>query len=90
MKQVFTAPSVVPCDLLKGLLEAEGIACMIKNERGSAIAGEGLPLPSSPALSWAWPEVGVNDGDFDRATAIAAEFLKTTQAWTDREEAKGT
>ena len=61
MKKVFTNPSVVPCDLLKGLLEASGIPAMIKNERGSASAGEAWPIPQSISAAFAWPEVWVPD-----------------------------
>jgi len=44
MKQVFTNSSVIPCDLVKSVLEAEGISATIKNELGSAAAGYSLPI----------------------------------------------
>lgn len=74
MKQVFTAPSVVPCDLVKSVLEDAGIECMIKNERGSAIAGYGYPMRDNPSLFWAWPEVWVNDKPFEVACRIVTDL----------------
>lgn len=70
MRQVFTNSSVIPCDLIKSMLEAEGIAATIKNELGSAAAGCGLPVKDNPSLAWAWPEVWVADEDYDRAIEL--------------------
>ena len=39
MQKVFTAPSIVPCDLLKSLLEVEGIPAFIRNEYGTHLMG---------------------------------------------------
>lgn len=83
MKQVFTAPSVVPCDILKSVLEARGIECLIRNERGSTTAGVGYPLPASPSLPFAWPEVWVNDEDFDEASLIAADYRQSSSQKTE-------
>jgi hypothetical protein len=74
MKRIFTAPSVIPCDFLRSLLDAEGIASVFKNEGGSAITGNALPVPYGAQLPWAWPEVWVNDEDFELASQIAADF----------------
>jgi hypothetical protein len=74
MKKVYTAPSVVPCDLLKSVLESNGIPAIIKNERGSAMAGRGLPVPGAPSLVWAWPEIWVSDEDEEEALRLASEF----------------
>jgi hypothetical protein len=76
MKRIFTAPSVIPCDFLRSLLDAEGIESVFKNEGGSAITGNALPVPSGSELPWAWPEVWVNDEDFELASQIAADFQK--------------
>jgi hypothetical protein len=73
MKEVFTAPSVIPCDFLKAVLEANGISSFIKNERGSTIAEVADPAPSSTSLSLAWPEVWVQDEDFQHAGEIVSE-----------------
>ncbi|MFZ2642473.1 MAG: DUF2007 domain-containing protein [Verrucomicrobiia bacterium] len=72
MKMVYTAPNVIPCDFLKSLLDAEDIWSTVRNPQGSWTVGEGLPLGTS--LVWAWPEVWVNDEDFDIASEMAADF----------------
>ncbi len=74
MKKVFTATSVIPCDLLKSLLESEGIDSMIKNEQGSGPTGYGVPIVNYPSLAWAWPELWVRDEDFETAAEIIASF----------------
>ncbi len=70
MKKVFSAPSVIPCDLLKSLLDAEGIPCVICNEYGTTLLGYGLPVPGGSALGWAWPEVWIPEEDIPRAQPI--------------------
>ena len=77
LKKVFTAPSVVPCDLLKGLLEGRGIKVLIKNERGSAGAGVGDPVPYMPSATFAWPEVWVSVADAEVAELIVAEMKRS-------------
>jgi hypothetical protein len=78
MKQVFTDPSVIPCDMLKSVLDCEGIPAMIRNEWGALMVGYGLPIFGCPSLPWAWPEVWVRDEDCDRALKIAADFESTS------------
>ena len=73
MKMIFTAPSVVPCDMLKGILESQGIHCMIKNEPTSTV-GLGDPVPWMPSLAFSWPELWVNDEDASRAAEIVKDF----------------
>jgi len=70
MKMLFTDPSVVPCDLLKGMLAGQGITAMIKNERGAASAGVGEPVPFMVTPAFAWPEVWVADEDYEEAAAL--------------------
>jgi hypothetical protein len=70
MRQVFTNSSVIPCDLVKSVLEAEGIFATIRNELGSAAAGVGLPVQDNPSLAWAWPEVWVSDEDYEKAMEL--------------------
>ncbi len=74
MKKIFTAPSVVPCDMLRALLDSAGVPAMIKNEHGSAIAGIGYPVAASPSVAFAWPEVWVNEEDFEKAAELLAQF----------------
>lgn len=76
MKEVFTASNVIPCDLFKSVLDAAGILSMIKNEGGSAMTGNALPVPAGSELPWAWPEVWVNDEDFEVASQIAVDFRR--------------
>ena len=75
MKKIFADPSVVPCDLLRGLLEGRGIKVFIKNELGSAGAGVGDPVPFMPSLTFAWPEVCVADEDAQAALEVIREMI---------------
>ena len=77
LKKIFTAPSVVPCDLLKSVLEGRGIRVLIKNEHGSAGACVGVPAPDMPSATFAWPEVWVNEADADAAGRIVAEMKQS-------------
>ena len=61
--------------MLKSILELQGISVMIKNERGSTSSGYGLPVPMA-SLSFAWPEVWVNEQDFETALAILNDWQK--------------
>jgi hypothetical protein len=70
MKQVFTKSSVIPCDLVKSMLEAAGIPAVIRHELGSAAAGYSIPAPDNPSLPWAWPEVWVPDDHYERAVEL--------------------
>ena len=80
MKKIFTDPSVVPCDILRGILEGCGIKVLIKNELGSAGAGTGNPVPSMSSLAFAWPEVWVSDDDADAAMNIVKDMNKAETA----------
>lgn len=84
MKRVFTAPNVVPCDFLRSMLDAAGIESMFKNEGGSHVAGTGFPVPAGSELPWAWPEVWVNDEDFEVALEIASDFQRQNEATPER------
>lgn len=66
MKLVFTAPYLAPCDWIKALLEGQGIPTVLKNEHGhiAAMAVVG------GAATFCWPEVWVEDEDFERAVEI--------------------
>ncbi len=74
---------MIPCDFLRSLLDAEGIASVLKNEAGSAMTGNALPVPSGSELPWAWPEVWVNDEDFDVASQMAADFQRRHESPPD-------
>ena len=68
MKMVFTNPSLVPCDRLKGELDGRGLRVFIKNEFTAATLGLGQ------SLLFMWPEVWVADEDYEAAAAINAQM----------------
>ena len=72
MKKVFTAPSRIPCDFLCSLLAAADVRAVVMNEGGSSMTGNSSIIGGECA--WAWPEVWVNDEDFEAASEIAADF----------------
>jgi hypothetical protein len=86
MKQVFTDPSEVPCDLLKRILEGQGIKALIKNAHGGAGTGGGDPIGMLSAPSFADPEVWVSDEDYEVAAEVAAGMQLSQEAtgapWT--------
>ena len=72
MKRVFRAPTVTEAHLIKGILENEGITCIVKNEHLSGLAGE-VPFVE------AWPEIWVADDDTAaQAERIIADFQGQT------------
>ena len=79
MRMVFTARSVVPCDLLKAMLEAEGITCVIRNEFGTHLVGYGFPVPGGSALPWAWPEVWIREEDISAAQPLIDQVQESMQ-----------
>lgn len=82
LKRVFTATSVIPCDLLRSRLEAHGIPCIVKNEFGAAAAGNALPIPGNPTLAWAWPEVWVHADDYEAARELFQTDESTSETQT--------
>jgi hypothetical protein len=80
MKRLFTSSDQIAVAQLKGILESEGILCILKNEMLTGLAGE-VPFTET------FPEVWVvNPGDYDRAEAIKREWRQvvssTGQNWT--------
>jgi len=64
MKKVTSADSAVMINHYKNILEAEGIACQIRNEHPNQIYGE-MPFTE------VWPELWVlRDIDYDRAKQL--------------------
>jgi len=61
MKKIYTSPNLSHCDMVRLCLEQSGVACMIKNENTSRMAGGGVGLIAGAALGYAWPEVWVLD-----------------------------
>ena len=68
MKKVFVSQSLVEVEMRKECLEQAGIRCMIKNQRSSSLAGE-IPFTE------VFPELWVQDEDYDRARRLLEEGL---------------
>lgn len=79
MKKVFVSQSLVEVEMRKECLEQAGIRCMIKNQRSSSLAGE-IPFTE------VFPELWVQDGDYDRARRLLEEGLvllpSNQDSWT--------
>ena len=74
MKKVWSSPSLVQCDLVKALLEGDGITCFIQDEYAARFTGVGYPTPAGQALGFAWPELWVPDEELERAQELVAVF----------------
>jgi hypothetical protein len=79
MRKVHTAESLVEIAHLRNVLESEGIACVIRNDRLGGVVGE-IPFVEC------WPELWVREpGQELRARGIIAETLSPRtagQSWT--------
>jgi len=74
LRKVHTAESLVEIAHLRNLLDAEGIACLVRNDRLGGVAGE-IPFVEC------WPELWVVEtGNFLRARALIAEALSAAPA----------
>ena len=72
MRKVHTAESMVEIAHLRNLLESEGIACVVRNERLAGALGE-IPFVEC------WPQLWVrNAGDVLRARGLIDEALRPT------------
>jgi len=72
MKRVYTNPSAAQCNLLRSLLESNGIPCLVKNETLSSF------FPAAPVPEM-WPELWVaDDSQLDDARRIVEEATETT------------
>ena len=71
MRKVHTAESLVEIAHLRNVLEAEGIACTVRNDRLAGVVGE-IPFVEC------WPELWVLEtGHTLRARALIEEALRT-------------
>lgn len=68
MQLVYSAPSLLMAGHIRNVLEAHGIACVLKNEYLGGGAGE-LPLTEC------WPEVWVEERDYAEARKIVQRAL---------------
>lgn len=68
MKKLFVSQNLIEVEMRKERLEQAGIRCMIKNQRSSSLAGE-IPFTE------VFPELWVQDEDYDRARRLLEEGL---------------
>ncbi len=68
MKRVYANQGLALVYHFKNLLESAGIACMLKNEMLFMASGELPPIA-------VWPEIWVNDSQYDEAKAIIEQAL---------------
>lgn len=68
MKLLATYSNMVECDMLRILLESNGIQYKIENEY-DALANGGMPAFGVPFQSWG-PQIWVDDADFDKASRL--------------------
>jgi hypothetical protein len=74
LRKVHTAESIVEIAHLRNLLEAEGIACLVRNDRLAGIVGE-IPFVEC------WPELWVvENGNYLRAVALVENTLQAVPA----------
>ncbi len=74
MKRLFVSQSLVEVESLKELLEKSGIACTIKNQQGSSLAGE---VPFTEVFPELWV---INNADLDRAKDLLEEQANDKEA----------
>lgn len=86
MKRIWTTPSIVKFDLIRNMLEGHGIQTQTINEFGAQFTGIGYPVPSGQALSFSWPEIWVEDTDYDRALALITELVRDESPQKTEEE----
>jgi len=74
LRKVHTAESIVEIAHLRNLLEAEGIACVVRNDRLASIVGE-IPFVEC------WPELWVvENGNYLKAKALVEDMLQAAPA----------
>ncbi|MBL1432596.1 MAG: hypothetical protein COC09_03290 [Gammaproteobacteria bacterium] len=76
MKKLQTSIDCIELGFLQGVLESEGVHCVIKNEFLSGASGE-LPINET------WPEIWVADDEWGRGKEILAGMLLDagTESW---------
>ena len=74
LRKVHTAESSIEIAHLRNLLEADGIACVVRNDRLGGAVGE-IPFVEC------WPELWVLEaGNYLRAKSLVADILKAAPA----------
>ena len=74
MRRVYSAPTSVPVDVMRSLLESEGIDCVVRNRHLGLAAGEVPPHETWPGL-WV-----LDEENFAKAEQLVAEFLRDDPA----------
>jgi len=77
MKKLTSAETIVTITHYQNLLAAEGIKTEVRNQHLGGVMGE-VPVFET------WPQLWVNELDFDRATQLieAADAESHAEAWT--------
>ncbi len=71
MKKVYVSDNPIEVGLIKGLLDSEGICCVVKNQNLSGALGEIPPLEC-------WPEIWITSNeDLPRAAEIVTAAQST-------------
>ncbi|NKB38231.1 MAG: DUF2007 domain-containing protein [Gammaproteobacteria bacterium] len=71
MKKLYVSENPIEVGLIKGLLDSEGIACLVKNQTLAGALGEIPPLEC-------WPEIWITtDQDLVRAEEIVKSVRST-------------
>jgi hypothetical protein len=82
MKRVHTAAEATQARVVRQLLEAEGIAVLVKGEYLDTLRG-GIPLPDAMPTVWV-----LDDADEDRAREVLRSYVQgdgpggTGELWT--------
>lgn len=79
MRQVHIAQTLAEAHIIKGVLDAEGIASVVRGEHLVGIQGE-IPVTADTL-----PSVWVPDSDAERASQLVEEILQGSiqgDAWT--------
>lgn len=76
MQTVYSASNISIVSIYQNILNGHGIKCWLKNEFISSGMGEIPPIEC-------WPQLCVEDDDYEKAQAIIAEALseKVMPAW---------
>ena len=71
MKQLAICSNLIESDMLRALLDMNGIRCQIANENDATIQG-GTIAVGVPFQSWN-PQIWVDDADFEKASKLLKE-----------------
>ena len=68
MKRVYTAKNLPDAGLVKAILDAAGIACVIDHTQLQSVMSGGAGVEAAASVS-------VNEGDFEKAEALVKNYL---------------